>query len=1761
LPETALLFFAGHGLRKVVAGIAESYLATSDVNPKRNHWGLSLQFLQKLLQKSKIKQQIVWLDCCYSGELLNFENADPGDRGEGYGRCFIAASREFEEAYESASSEHGVLTGILLQKLRADGTVDNYALTDFIQQNLKSSVQKPLTRNSGSRILLTHEPVDADKPEGSGICPYKGLRFFDEADAKYFYGRDSLTDKLIEKVRLGNFLAVLGVSGSGKSSVVRAGLLHHLKLGEKLGESRQWRICKPFTPHENEKSSLENLARVLVAEDLPDATWLKEFDSVKFFLEKGATGFQQWLDKVDAPRVLLVIDQFEEFFTRCELTERQQFFDCVLNCLPSIDAPVSKFCLIITMRADFLGKCAEQDYAGLTGYIDAHQVTITPMTEAELEAAISEPAKQVGLELEAELITTILKEIEGPASLPLLQYTLTELWQYRKINCLTLADYVRLGGVQGTLQKSADRVYETLTTEEQSVAQWIFLELTQLGEGTEDTRKQILKTDLVTAQHSATLIDKVLAELASARLVVVDALGGRADNKKLVTVIDVAHEALIRHWGKLRRWLSEHRNALTRKREIDAAAKEWEAHKKAKDYLLIGPKLSTAEDYNNNYAEKVPLSNLAQEFVQKSIKYWWIKRYSFIGFLVGIIFVLARFYYYANEQRIEADQQKEVAKLAQYKAEKSEQAAKEQANINLIEKLGTQSILATQFPNVNNGYYEHALLLAVQAFKEKNTEITRSNLLRVLQAKNKPILYLYGHINHAVTLAFSPDNKILASAANDNMIFLWNVETGKRLAVLFDDSNSRYDSLAFSPDGKILALGSNDRTITFWDVETRKVLGKPFSAENGLTNLAFSPDGNLLASSSSNRDNSKIQLWNVKTRTLQGELLSKHNPLKSFPNYIDVTFSPDGKTIATAGSQDKIIWLWNVETKKQVAKLSDDNHLGFHSITFSPDGNILASKTRGHVILWDVKTRKMLKKISLYERNYNLSINYFNSLSFSADGNNLVFSNLNSITWWNVDDRIVQLSKSLLLNPNESFKAVAFSPYGNIFAYSIDNVFIEKTDTSVKLFLSSRKKLKNNSLLKLDNNLIKSVVFSQDGKTLAYTTDNTVILWDDNTVILWDIKTRTTIAKLLNDNSGSIECIAFSPNSKTIAYGTSIGNIKLWDVETEKSTGEFLTHNSGYAVNSIIFSPDGKTIASGSEDSTVILWDVKTRKQLGKPLSDPSGPVYSLSYSPYGNILASGNGYGTIILWDVHKRKPIGKLLTDNHFNAVKSVAFSPNGKIIASGNDEGLVKLWDFETRKQLGEPLASHDSSITHVSFSPDGNILASASDYKIRLWNVETRNPINDLLLINNVYSFAFSPDGKIIASGGKHGVRLFSYLKNRKKTFQKGLKSLDFNIYIDARFFRNNIQSIKFSPDRNTIAFVIYDDNTVILLDLKTKELVMKSLPDYSGVISNVAFSPNGNLFAWSSQKDHNCKLWSMETKEIILEYFDCPNTMAFSSDGKILITNNRFFLKNNRFSLKLWNIETKKIIKEINGIRDFTLSPDGKTIGLWSDGYKGVKLWNIDTMKYISEPLASSQEIALLALSPDANILALANKNNNIILWDVKTGKAIGEPLFGHNNKIKSIIFSPDGKTLASLDYSNVILWDVETRTQLGEPFAVNTDYSVINFSLDGNTLIFIGSNGSVKLLDVNPKSWVKKACSIVNRNFSQEEWQKYMGNRPHEKTCPNLPKDTLGAMKLIRQSSTLIQKDKIEQAKSKLKKAHTLDPNLINILKYQYIGK
>ncbi len=533
-------------------------------------------------------------------------------------RCFIAASREFEAAQVSLDSDYSVLTQILLQGLNPKRAVSvtNFGLVDYINQNLdKKETQRPIYSNFGEPITLIRAlgvTEVEDVPAESDVCPYKGLRYFDIADADYFFGREDLLNQLLDRVREKNFVAILGASGSGKSSVLRAGLLYQLQQGQRLSGSRDWQI-KVMVPTKN---PLQRLAELFVDPNLSTLDKATELDKAKELLAKGSQGLVTLTQVIDAPKLVIVIDQFEETFTPyTDREERTQFLACLLGALSPTE---SKFKLILGMRIDFLGKCFEQDYSGLGKLIQENLITVSPLNREQLQRAITLPAKKVNLQLEEGLVEQILKDSgDQPGILPLVQDTLTELWKQQDNNDLKLSVYAKLGGISGTLNKRATAFYEQLLDSEKEAVKHIFIELTQLGEGTEDTRRRVFKQDLITEKYSVTVIEEILQKLANERLIVMDEQGENLDKK---VVVEVAHEALIREWILLRQWLDEDRANLLQQQKIEIKAQEWEKSGKKSDLLLQGFSLKEARKFQKEQAVQFPLDPRATDFIAKSIK-------------------------------------------------------------------------------------------------------------------------------------------------------------------------------------------------------------------------------------------------------------------------------------------------------------------------------------------------------------------------------------------------------------------------------------------------------------------------------------------------------------------------------------------------------------------------------------------------------------------------------------------------------------------------------------------------------------------------------------------------------------------------------------------------------------------------------------------------------------------------------------------------------------------------------------------------------------------------------------------------------------------------------------------------------------------------------------------------------------------------------------------------------------------------------------
>lgn len=669
VPQTAIFYFSGHGFQRNV-GIREGYLSTSETSPNLGSYGLSLFWLRRLLQESPVPQKVIWLDCCHSGELLNFLEADPGAH-QGSDRLFMAASREFEAAYQSLETNYSVftqalLTGLLPEKTKT-GIVTSHSLMRSVSQQLKREIQQPLFEASGSEIMLTRagytasplstsptSALDRLKQLSVKFCPYQGAAPFTEQHGEFFFGREELTTQLIQSINRQRFCGIIGASSIGKTSLLRAGLIYQLQQNT-LPDSQAWEI-KYITPT---SSPLISLATAFIDSNVTGIARANQMRQAMSFLNMGGCGLNQLvqtsflqqrataqtliqqktcLQPESKPQMLLVIDQLEEIFSQChDQSQRQKFFDCILEALQE---PETHLRVVVALRGDY--KDDLNDYPALSTLKDQGLIVVPALSYEKTKSAIIEPAKRLKIQYEPNLLYSILLDIVGaPGELPLLQMVLTELWHRQitdisqKQNWLTLDAYVELGGLRKILSQWATTVYESLLPEEQRAAQRIFLCLCKLGEGAEDSCRRVSKVELINYDFTTEIIEKTLEKLVDAKLVTISSVSQPKDLKKrerkwltlsedktsdtvTVDVVNAIHESLIRDWSLLRQWLRNKREILRQKQRLEKAAQEWlqRGYPSSLDYLLSKTCLNDARLFAKRYPAE--LSILAQQHLKTS---------------------------------------------------------------------------------------------------------------------------------------------------------------------------------------------------------------------------------------------------------------------------------------------------------------------------------------------------------------------------------------------------------------------------------------------------------------------------------------------------------------------------------------------------------------------------------------------------------------------------------------------------------------------------------------------------------------------------------------------------------------------------------------------------------------------------------------------------------------------------------------------------------------------------------------------------------------------------------------------------------------------------------------------------------------------------------------------------------------------------------------------------------------------------------------
>ncbi len=1260
-----------------------------------------------------------------------------------------------------------------------------------------------LVVQDGSRVTLSSEIISrleqrTEESPAPGHPPYKGLQYFDVEDAALFFGREELTFVLLERLRKTNFLAIVGASGSGKSSLVRAGIAAALKQDQELSSSNVRWLLHIITPREH---PLESLAASLTRDEehITSAATLaedlaKDRRSLRMYIRRLLAGHS-------GSRLLLIVDQFEELFTACkDDDDRKAFLD---NLLTAVDEGDSQATVIIALRADFYQHAMQ--FANLRYALENHQVNIGPMNEDEHRRAIELPAEAGNWEFEPGLVDLMLRDVGAePGGLPLLSHALDETWKRRRGRTLTLAGYISSGGVQGAIARTADRVYAKLSGAQQAIARNVFLRLVDLGEETQGTRRRVQIRELVSGQERDGDLENVLAKLATKRLITTE-----------MEYIEVAHEALIREWPLLREWLEEDREGLRLHRQLTETANQWEEAGREDGWLYPGSRLLIALEWSRGGTAQ--LSRLEQEFLDTSedlVKRQETERetarqrelkqaqrlaatrrqrsiYLTIGLIVAVGLSILSFSLFGQSNRnltsaIQANTQSaenlgEANSASTQSAKNASQAQTAEADAvegsNALATSQVQADLQRQQAElqaqiaraselaaialVQNATSEDlAMLLSVEALRGLEplglaTFQSRQTLLNIWQ-QNPPLLQiLHGHDDWVNNVAVSPDGNVLASVSDDNTIRLWNVDVGSpTFGQLIGDPlqghESNVNSVAFSSDGAILASGSGwpENAIRLWDTsvllntgaESVQLLETLVGHENDINSVAFSGQGILASASDRN-----IWLWEVEADSAKfGQPLGE--PLRGHESRVNsVAFSPNGAILAS-GSGDDTIRLWDLERGSETFGQPLGEPLRGHesrvnSVAFSPNGAILASGSEDDTIrLWDVERGSETfgqPRAILAGHDWGV-----NSVTFSPDGATLAAAGCTAL--------------------DEGANCVS----GEIWLWEL------RESTAWRI----------GALVGHEDD-VKSITFVRQGILVSGSEDQHIRLWDTSGLPNADDGSVQPLFTL-NGQEGWVWSMAFSPHG--ILAAVSDDTVRLWDTSvllgkdlgTNRWSVEPLGWLEGdlfYSAFSINFSPDGAILATGSDDG-IRLWDTSalpsidggTLQPLTEQLADHDFDSFFVAFSPDGTMLASRSNDGNLGLWNVKVGsptfgQPLGELLS-GQMSGVVSVAFSPDGTMLASGSNDGSIGLWNVKVGSPtfgqlLQEPLRGHDLSINSLAFNPDGATLASGSDdATVRLWDVDDGSPTFGQPLgeplhghFDRVSSVAFSPDGATLVSG--------------------------------------------------------------------------------------------------------------------------------------------------------------------------------------------------------------------------------------------------------------------------------------------------------------------------------------------------------------------------------------------------------------------------
>jgi WD40 repeat protein len=1193
--------------------------------------------------------------------------------------------------------------------------------------------------------------------------PYPGLRPFKYDETDIFFGRDELTNQLIERLGDTHFIAVVGISGCGKSSLVRTGLLPGLERGLLASAGIRWRIAE-LRPGNH---PFANLAEALLAETALRKEYTAAFiddtagqDHLTGRLKRGPLSLHELLqEEVSLPsrtNLLLVVDQFEELFRhyqRGEVDDTEAFIQLLLaSSQPSaISAEADdshRIYVVITMRSDFISDCAWFD--GLPDAINQGLFLTPRLTREQLQEAIEGPAKVFGGQVESQLSSRLLNEMEkGPDQLPVLQHALMRMWHLAQADnaqqiILTEIHYDTMGGLKDALARHADEAYQELIklvvpVEPQKVAEILFRRLCERDRARRDTRSPAKLAELVKLAKIPEAAWKQVADVVevfrqTGRHFLTPPLGIPL---KPDSVIDISHESLIHHWQLLKDWAEAEAESAKIYRRLEDTACLW-AEKRAE--LWSGVELAFTLNWLNNeqptaiwatrYGKEADkYFELAKRFLaeseQEQKRKWqekeqqereqrekeqaWqrqrlkqARKTAFVAVLGAI--VTTGFAVWGFVERNHALKQEHIALSQKQEAEIQKQKAEHA-------KLDSQLNNAAWLARLEDYATAKTVLNGIQGLPASRQHA--SNLLNwfnKLMGSGSEYVYRGADVP-LLAVAVSSDGKRLAAAGERGSLVLFDVKTGQLLQ-RFEGHTKNVKAVAFHPQNQWLASAGYDQKILFWSLTNDKPIDE-WNVSKPILALAISPDGKYLASGG--KDNN-ITLWDVESK----------KSLYTFKGHekriADLAFSPNGEWLASA-SYDNTARLWQVTTR-QASHILIGHTNNVQRVAFNPDNQLLATSSKDTTVrLWAVDSGKTVRVLRGHKQTVF-------GVGFVENGRYLVSGS---------DDRTLRLWDTQSGVTMRVLQAHTAGVIG-IAAFQ-NNLFSASKDGSVMRWNST---LPNQQAVDLPSTAA-SVAIAPDGNSVAVgLTDGTLRLYTlPDSQLLWEKPTAHT---------KHIKRIAFSPDGTLLASASHTA--KLWQVKSGKLLETFNDHKD--KINALAFSPDGHTLATASFDGQIGLFTVGTQQKYLYQAHD-GNDVNAVSFNTSGTQLLSTSDY-EVRLWNLNN-DPF--TLSEQHTKDFKDKglmiwsALSQDDQQIASVGRDQTVYIYSA-TDKSKQYRLAGHESTIYRVIFS--GGLVATASaDATIRLWDLHSGSQLFSLRLPTNSgkpvplkdFDFRCTPQGCWIA----------------------------------------------------------------------------------------------------------------------------------------------------------------------------------------------------------------------------------------------------------------------------------------------------------------------------------------------------------------------------------------------------------------------------